>query len=278
MNKLPLHTREQIVKLLVEGSSLRSITRITGCSINTVTKILVDLGRACSVFHYETVKGLKTKKVQCDEVWSFVGSKEKRVIDPKTGDGRGDIWTWVGIDADSKLIVSWLAGERDADTAYYFMNDLQQRLDNRIQLTTDGFKIYLEAIDSTFGSHVDYAMLVKIYGQGSKEDERKYSPAEFVEAKKTVISGNPDKDSISTSFVERQNLSLRMRNRRFTRLTNGFSKKVENHCHSLALYFVHYNFCRVHSSLRVTPAMEAGLTKEIMSIKELLGLIEKYKC
>jgi IS1 family transposase len=277
MNKLPLITREQIVKMLVEGCSLRSITRLTGCSINTVTKLLVDVGRACQVFHYETVKNLNSKKIQCDEIWSFVYAKKKNVPDNKIREA-GDIWTWTAIDADSKLIVSWLTGNRDADTAYYFMQDVAIRLKNKVQLTTDGLRFYLAAVADTFGGDIDFAQLVKIYGENTKEENRKYSPAEWTSSKKTPVIGNPNPKDISTSYIERQNLTMRMSMRRFTRLTNAFSKKIENHGYAVALYFVYYNFAKIHQTLRVTPAMEARLTTEIMSIEEILNLVEKYKC
>jgi IS1 family transposase len=278
MNKLPLSTRTQIIKMLVEGNSLRSITRMTGVSINTVTKLLVEVGQACSIFHYETVKSLNTKRVECDEAWSFVAKKEKNVSNPEKNDGKGDVWTWVGMDSDSKLVIAWLVGERDADTAAYFMEDIARRLNNKVQLTTDGLKAYLEAVEGAFGNNIDYAQLVKIYSMGSEaNNERKYSPSPFTGAKKTPITGNPDPKKISTSYIERQNLTLRMGNRRFTRLTNGFSKKLENHCHSIALHFVYYNFCRIHQTLRVTPAMEAGLTKEVMSVEQIVLLSERYK-
>lgn len=277
MNQLPLSTRAQIIKMMVEGNSLRAISRMTGASFNTIVKLLVNVGRACSIFHYETVKNLKTRRVECDEAWSFVAKKEKNVVNPESGDGVGDVWTWVGMDSETKLVISWLVGERDADTANYFMEDVASRLTSKVQLTTDGLKAYLEAVDNAFGNDIDYAMLVKIYSQGIREDERKYSPAQFTSAKKTRVTGNPDPAKVSTSYIERQNLTMRMHMRRFTRLTNAFSKKLENHCHSIALHFVFYNFCRIHQTLRVTPAMEAGLTQDIMSYEELVLLIDKYK-
>ena len=278
MNKLPLTTRTQIVKMLVEGNSLRSITRMTGCSINTVTKLLVEVGRACHIFHYETVKGLNTKRAELDECWSYTGKKEKNVLNPEKNDGQGDAWTWIGMDSDSKLVISWLVGERDADTAAHFVEDIALRLNNKIQLTTDGLRAYVEAVEGAFGNNIDYAQLVKMYSSGvEKNNERKYSPSPFTGTKKTTIAGNPDPKKISTSYIERQNLTLRMGNRRFTRLTNAFSKKLENHCYSIALHFVYYNFCRIHQTLRVTPAMEAGLTQEIMSVEQLVQIVDKYK-
>jgi IS1 family transposase len=270
MNQLPLSKRTQIVSLLVEGNSIRATCRICDVSKNTVAKLLVDLGKACQKFHDEKVLKVKSKRVQCDEIWSFVYAKAKNV--PEGMKDAGDVWTWTGIDADSKLIISWLVGGRDAETANIFMQDIAGRLANRVQMTTDGLKAYLQAVDDAFGAHIDFAQLVKIYGGVNEHNEKRYSPAECLGARKHEITGNPDPKHISTSHVERQNLTMRMHMRRFTRLTNGFSKKLENHCHALALYFVYYNFCKVHQTLRVTPAMEAGLTKDIMSIEEIVNL------
>lgn len=276
MNKLPLETRTKIINLLVEGSSLRATSRITGTSINTVSKLLVDVGRACMQFHHETVVAVEAKKVQCDEIWSFVYSKDKNVPEGMEGEA-GDVWTWVGIDADTKLVISWLVGDRSAETANVFMQDVAERLKNRVQLTTDGYKAYLEAVDAAFTGEVDYAQLVKMYGGDSKTQDKKYSPSKFVSAKKSNIYGRPDEKHVSTSFVERQNLTMRMHMRRFTRLTNAFSKKVENHNYAIALHFVYYNFCKIHKTLRVTPAMESGLTKDIMEISDIVMLVEKIK-
>jgi IS1 family transposase len=234
------------------------------------------VGRACVKFHNDTVKGVVSKKVQCDEIWSFVYSKNKNVPDGMEGNA-GDVWTWVGIDADTKLAISWLTGGRDADTANIFMKDIASRLATRVQLTTDGLKSYLMAVDTAFTGEVDYAQLVKIYGGESAASEKKYSPSPFIGAKKTPISGNPEDKHISTSFVERQNLTMRMHMRRFTRLTNAFSKKIENHSYAIALHFVYYNFCKIHKTLRVTPAMEAGLTHDLMEIKDIVRLIDNYK-
>lgn len=275
MNKLPIHKKVQIITLLVEGNSLRSCSRIADVSINTVTKLLVDVGRACEKFHNETVIGVSTKRIQCDEIWSFVYSKQKNVPDGME-QVAGDVWTWVGIDADSKLVVSWLVGGRDADSANTFMNDVATRLKNRVQLTTDGLKAYLDAVTDSFGSQIDFAQLVKIYGgsEGNTTTERKYSPAVCTGCNKTTVSGNPDPKHVSTSYVERQNLTMRMHIRRFTRLTNAFSKKIENHCHAIALHFVYYNFVKLHKSLRITPAMAAGLTKKFMSIEDIVKLTD----
>ncbi|HRH63534.1 MAG TPA: IS1 family transposase [Bacteroidia bacterium] len=277
MNKLPLEKRVQIVNLLVEGNSLRAISRITGCSINTVSKMLVDIGKACQIFHDEKVIDVKSKRIQCDEIWSFVYAKEKNVPTEMENKGAGDVWTWVGLDADTKLVVSYFVGNRDAESANIFMQDVAGRLTSRVQLTTDGYRTYIDAVDTAFGADVDYAMLVKIYGSetGNTGNERKYSPVECLGAKKNVVSGNPVKEHVSTSYVERQNLTMRMHMRRFTRLTNAFSKKLENHCYAIALHFVYYNFCKIHKTLRVTPAMEAGLTNDVMEISDIVALLDK---
>jgi IS1 family transposase len=274
MNKLPIEKRVQIINLLVEGSSLRAVSRITGCSINTVTKLLVDVGRACDKFHNETVVNVGSKRIQCDEIWSFVYSKEKNTPEDRK-DRNGDVWTWTAIDADSKLIVSYFVGNRDADSASIFIGDVATRLKNRVQLSTDGLKMYINAVEDSFGAAIDFAQLVKIYGKDSSaSNERKYSPVEYIGAKKTVVTGNPDMKDISTSYVERQNLTMRMHMRRFTRLTNAFSKKIENHCYAIALHFVYYNFAKVHKTLKVTPAMEAGLTKRPMEIIDIVRLVD----
>lgn len=274
MNKLPIEKRVQIINLLVEGNSLRSTSRIADVSINTVTKLLVDVGRACQKFHDENVVMLNTKKAQVDEVWSFVYAKEKNK--PANKEGVGDAWTWTGIDADSKLVISWFVGHRDADSAYEFLSDLASRLIYKIQLTTDSYRVYINAVADVFGSQVDYAQLMKIYGKAANEahPERKYSPADCIGIEKRIITGNPDEKEISTSFVERNNLTMRMHMRRFTRLTNGFSKKLENHCYAIALHFVYYNFCKIHKTLRVTPAMEAKLTKKPMNLEEVVKLAD----
>ena len=277
MNTLPLQKRTQILQLLVEGCSIRSTCRIADVSKNTVTKLLVQVGTACMNFHNEKVKGVKCLRLQADEIWSFVASKEKNTTPEKKEEGNGDAWTWVGIDADSKLVVSWFVGNRSAESAIYFMNDIKERLANRVQLTTDGHHAYLEAVTDAFGSQIDFAQLVKVYGSssdGNSPTERKYSPSKLKSINKIPISGNPDEDHVSTSYVERQNLTMRMSMRRFTRLTNAFSKKLENHCHAIALHFVYYNFCKIHKTLRVPPAMEAGLIKRIMTIEDIANLIK----
>lgn len=274
MNKLPLEKRVQILNLLVEGSSLRSITRVCGVSINTVTKLLIDAGMACATFHDEMVRNVAAKRVQCDEIWSFCYAKDKNVRDAKAApDGAGNIWTWTALDSDSKLMVTWWAGDRSSSTGIVFLRDLQSRLSNRIQLTTDGHGAYLEAAAHTFGKDVDFAQLIKMYKETAVAPGR-YSPAECIGCKTKVIEGNPDPAHISTSHAERQNLTMRMSMRRFTRLTNAFSKKFENHCHSLALYFVYYNWIRKHKKHGTTPAIAAGLTDKQMTMADVAQLID----
>jgi IS1 family transposase len=277
MNQLSLEKRTQIIQMLVEGNSLRSTSRMADVSINTVTKLLVDVGKACQKFHDEKVVKVKSSRVQCDEIWSFVYSKQKNVP-VGMEDEAGDVWTWTGIDADSKLMISWYVGARDFESADYFMHDLKARIANPIQLTTDGHKPYLKAVENAFEGVIDYAMLIKIYGPPSGENptERKYSPNECTGFKIERICGNPDMAAVSTSYVERQNLTMRMHMRRFTRLTNAFSKKIENHCYAIALHFVYYNFAKIHKTLRVTPAMEAGLMDRWMEISDIVRLTEKY--
>jgi IS1 family transposase len=276
VNKLDRKTRTQILGMMVEGVSMRSITRLTGVSKNTVAKLLADAGEACMVYHDKTVRNVQSKRIQCDEIWSFCQMKEKNVPKDKKGTfGIGDVYTWTAIDSDTKLIASWLVGRRDANYANEFIADLKTRLANRVQLTTDGHKPYLQAVEDAFGADIDYAMLVKLYGEPSGHtSERKYSPGECCGSIKGVVCGNPNESKISTSHVERQNLTMRMGMRRFTRLTNGFSKKVENHAYALAIYFVHYNFVRIHQTLRVTPAMEAGITTRLWSMDDIVALIE----
>ncbi len=270
MNKLGTAERAKVVAVLVEGNSLRATARITGVARMTIEKLLRDLGAACVTFHDATVRGLKSQRVQCDEIWSFVGAKEKNATPEQKADGWGDCWTWTGMDADSKLMISWLIADRGHRAADAFMGDVAARLTNRVQLTTDGNAVYLVAVDRAFGTDVDYGQLQKIYtGQGGG----RYSPAMFVGAKRAVVTGDPHPRHISTSYIERQNLTMRMHMRRFTRLTNGFSKKVENHAHNVALHFTYYNFCKVHQSLRVTPAMEAGLSDHVWTLDELVGLL-----
>jgi IS1 family transposase len=273
MNRLDMTTRAQVIRCLVEGNSVRSAVRMTGIAKNTIVKLLAEIGAVCEAYQNKALRNLKSKRIQCDEIWSFVYAKQKNVTpEIAAKQTAGDIWTWTALDADSKLIVSWMIGGRDAGTAKHFMDDLAGRLASRVQLTTDGHRVYLNAVESAFGSEIDYAMLVKIYGTDPTDDS-KYSPAECIDCKPVAISGHPDPRHISTSFVERQNLSMRMMIRRFTRLTNAFSKKVENHAAMLALYFFYYNFCRVHQTLRVTPAMEAGVSDHVWSIEEMVSIL-----
>lgn len=275
MNKLPLQKRVQILQMLCEGSSMRSISRVCDVSINTVAKILAEAGKVCIAFHDENVRGVTAKRVQVDEIWSFTAAKQKNVSGMKKPvDGAGDTWTWTGLDADTKLIVSWFVGGRDGDYAKLFINDLAARLANRVQLTSDGHRAYLEAVEGAFGADVDYAQLVKLYGAAPESRQGKYSPAECIGIKKTRIEGEPDEKHISTSYVERQNLTMRMHMRRFTRLTNAFSKKFESHIHMVALYTVWYNWCRIHKTLRVTPAMAAGLTDKLMGFEDIVALMD----
>lgn len=273
MNRLPLHKRVQILHMLVEGSSMRSISRVVGCSINTVTKLLMDAGNTCFEFHDAMVQGVKSRRVQCDEIWSFYYAKQKNVPKDKQGEA-GDVWTWTAIDADSKLILNWMVGDRSAETANYFMQDLATRLATRVQLTTDGHAAYLEAVEDAFGADIDYATLIKQYGS-NPESEVRYSPPRVVGCSTAMITGRPDAEHISTSYVERQNLTMRMSMRRFTRLTNAFSKKLENHIHALSLYFFFYNFIRIHKALRVTPAMEAGIIDHLMTFDDLVAMIDE---
>jgi IS1 family transposase len=276
MNKLPPAKRIQILSLLCEGASMRSVSRLADVSINTVSKLLVDAGRVCAEFHDEKVRGVRSKRVQVDEIWSFTYAKQKQVKTAKKApEGAGDTWTWTAIDADSKLIISYLVGGRDGEYALAFMDDVRGRLANRVQMTTDGLKAYLVAVEEAFGADIDYAQLVKLYGPAQGvENERRYSPAECIGAKRVKIEGNPNYDDVSTSYVERHNLSIRMGNRRFTRLTNAFSKKLANHIAMLSLYFVHYNFCRMHKTLRCTPAQEAGLVPDVKNMEWVVSLID----
>jgi IS1 family transposase len=274
MNQLSVEKRSQIVAALVEGNSLRATSRMTGASKVTILRLLESLGSACAAYQDKALRNLPCKRIQCDEIWQFCYAKEKNVPAEKVGQfGFGDVWTWVAMCADTKLIAAWALGTRGAGTAYEFMHDLAGRLANRVQLTTDGHRVYLNAVESAFGSDIDYAMLVKIYGHDSANDSR-YSPAECIDCKPIAITGRPDPKHISTSYIERQNLTMRMGMRRFTRLTNAFSKKVENHGHAIALHYMHYNFCRVHQTLRVTPAMEAGIADHIWSLEEVVSLLD----
>ncbi|TMI99212.1 MAG: DDE-type integrase/transposase/recombinase [Alphaproteobacteria bacterium] len=276
MNKLPLETRTQILSMLCEGSSMRSISRVCDVSINTVSKLLIDAGKACAAFHDATVQNVNTRRCQVDEIWSFTAAKQKNVRTMKAPvEGAGDTWTWTALDADSKLIISWLVGGRDGDYAMAFMDDLRSRLANRVQLTSDGHRAYLEAVEGAFGGDVDYAQLVKLYGPISEGAKGRYSPAECIGARKERIEGNPDPKHVSTSYAERQNLTMRMQMRRFTRLTNAFSKKFENHMHMVALYTVWYNFVKQHKSLKgLSPAMAAGVSNTLWSVTDLAEMVD----
>ena len=275
MNRLSLEKRTQILKCLVEGNSIRATARICDVVKNTVMKLLVEVGGACMDYHDKHVRNISSKRVQCEEIWAFCYCKEKNIPRDKVGLwGYGDVYTWTALCADSKLMVSWMVGKRDAIWARRFINDLAERLTDRIQLTTDGHKVYLNAVGSEFGTDIDYAMLVKVYGESPEQNEKRYSPAKYVASTKEVVSGDPDPQHISTSYVERQNLTMRMGMRRFTRLTNGFSKKVANLAYAVSLHFMYYNFVRIHQSLRVTPAMEAGVTDRLWTIEDITQLAE----
>lgn len=274
MNKLTKEKQRQVVAALVEGNSIRATCRMTGVAKNTIVKLLVDIGKVCSEYQDKALRNLLCKKIQCDEIWAFCYAKEKNVPKDKKGQfGYGDVWTFTALDADTKLIPSWYIGRRDIACATDFMKDLANRLKNRVQLTTDGHKMYLEAVEDAFGSEIDFSQLIKIYGN-SEESQKRYSPAQCIGTEKIKINGNPKEESVSTSYVERQNLTMRMNMRRFTRLTNAFSKKVENLGHALALHFMYYNFCRIHQTLRMTPAMKAKVTGRLWDIEDILSLLD----
>jgi IS1 family transposase len=275
MNKLSSQDRARILHLLCEGNSIRAVTRLTGASKNTVSKLLEDAGKACLAFHDANVRNVKAQRIQVDEIWSFTYAKQKNVAAAKAApEDAGDTWTWTAIEANTKLIVSYLVGGRDSEYAMAFMDDLRSRLATRVQLTSDGHKAYLEAVEGAFGGDIDYAMLVKIYGASPEGAKGRYSPAECTGARKQRIEGSPDYAHVSTSYVERQNLTMRMHMRRFTRLTNGFSKKVENHAYAVALHMMYYNFVRIHSKLRMTPAMAAGVSDRLWEVSDIVELVE----
>jgi IS1 family transposase len=278
MNKLDAKDRAQILHLLCEGSSIRAVTRLTGASKNTVAKLLVDAGKACAEYQDKAFRNLTCKRIQVDEIWSFVYAKAANAPAEKKAAGEaGDVWTWTALCADTKLMPSWLVSDRSADAATEFMLDLQGRLANRVQLTSDGHGAYLRAVEDAFGDDIDYAMLVKVYGQTSEREARRYSPPPCVGAIKGAVTGRPDPKHISTSYAERQNLNIRMHTRRFTRLTNAFSKKVENHAHSVALFAMYYNFVRIHKTLRVTPAMAAGVTDRLWEIGDIVDVLQGWE-
>jgi IS1 family transposase len=275
MKKLATADRAQILQLLCEGMAIRAVCRVTGASKNTVAKLLADVGQACMAYHNEHVRNLKARRVQVDEAWAFIYAKQKNVAAAKAAPaGAGDVWTWVALDADSKLAISYFVGGRDGECAAWFMQDVADRVANRIQLTSDGHRAYLEAVEGAFGADIDYAMLVKIYGASSDGAKGRYSPAECIGAEKHRITGNPSRKHVSTSYSERANLTMRMHMRRFTRLTNAFSKKVENHAYSVALHMMYYNFVRIHQTLRETPAMAAGVTKKLWEVSDIVALWE----
>ena len=278
MNKLSQKDRAQVLQMMAEGISLRAITRLTGISRTTLHKLLEDAGQAFSDYQDCTLVNLRCKRIQVDEVWAFCYAKQKNVPTAKSApEGAGDIWTWVGLDAENKLAVSWHVGGRDGDEAIIFMDDIAKRLANRVQLTSDGHKAYLEAVEGAFGADIDYAQLIKIYGAAPEEAKGRYSPSECTGTQKIKITGNPDQKHVSTSYVERQNLNIRMGNRRMTRLTNAFSKKADNHAHMMSIYFMHYNFVRIHKTLRITPAMASGVTSKLWEMSDMVQVLEDWE-
>jgi IS1 family transposase len=277
MNKLTSERRAQILGMMVEGNSIRAIVRMTGASKNTVVKLLEDAGEAFSEYQDRVLRNLPCRRLQLDEIWAFCYAKQRNVMTAKAApEEAGDIWTWVAIDAETKLVPSWRVGDRDGETAIEFVCDLSKRLANRVQVTSDGHRAYLEAVEAAFGADVDYAQLIKLYGDAPAPKGR-YSPAQIQGAKMFCCTGKPDPKHISTSYVERQNLTMRMSMRRFTRLTNGFSKKAANHLHSVAIHFMHYNFVRIHQSLRITPAMAAGVTSKLWSLIDMVAVIDEWE-
>jgi IS1 family transposase len=278
MNKLSTKERAHIIGMMCEGMAIRAISRLTGASKNTIAKLLREAGEACSAYQDAKLRHLPCQRIQVDEIWSFVGAKQKNVPEGEKRLGRGDVWTWTAICADTELVPTWFVGRRDMDHAVEFLRDLKGRLANRVQLTSDGHSVYMRAVDTTFGDEVDFAQLQKIYGEPSHSHEahRRYSPAPCIGAKKEAIIGNPDVAHVSTSFAERQNLNIRMGLRRFTRLTNAFSKKMENHCHALSIYFMHYNFARIHQTLRVTHAMAVGVVDKLWDLEDIVRKVDEY--
>lgn len=274
VNRLPMSRRVAVVAALVEGSSINAISRMTGLAKHTILKLLEDMGCVCAMYHHRQVRGLRARRIQADEIWAFVGAKHKNATPEQKAAGWGDVWTWTAIDADTKLCISYLVGGRDTGWAMDFMADCAYRIISRPQITTDAHKPYLKAVEEAFGGDADYAALHKVYGASSVEDQRRYSPAACIGCDMKTVSGVPDPAHVSTSHVERQNLTMGMSMRRFTRLTNAFSKKIENHGHAVALHFMHYNFCRIHKTLRVTPAMEAGIADHVWSLEELVSLLD----
>lgn len=283
MNQLTREKRVSVIAPLVEGNSIRSTVRMTGVAKNTVVKLLADIGQACQRYHDKVMANLPCRRLQVDEIWVFCYAKQKNVPAEYQGQfGYGDVWTWVAVDADTKLVPSWLLGLRDAEWANTFISDLASRLKNRVQLTSDGLKCYLSAVEDAFGGDIDYATLIKLYGSEKVDSQEsiaahKYSPGQVTGCQSAAMQGNPDPRYISTSYVERQNLTMRMQMRRFTRLTNGFSKKVENLNYAIALHFMYYNLCRIHQTLRITPAMAAGVTNHLWSIEDLAGLLDNVE-
>jgi len=274
MNKLSTEKRAQILSCLVEGMGINATSRINKVSKNTVLKLLRDVGKACSEYQDKVFRNLPCKRLECDEIWSFCYAKKKNVPKQyKNKFGYGNVWTWTAIDAETKLVPSWLVGDRDANTAYKFMKDLASRLRGKVQLTTDGYKPYLDAVEHAFGIDVDYSILIKIYGKDI-EGDKKYSPPKIIDTNSKAIIGNPNPKHVSTSYVERNNLTMRMSMRRFTRLTNAHSKKIENHIYAISLHFMYYNFCKIHQTLRVSPAMEAGLTDRLWDIEDIINLLD----
>lgn len=275
MNKLKPEKQKQIIAALIEGNSIRATCRMTDTAKGTVLKLLADVGKACKEYQDKVFHDLTCKRIECDEIWSFCYAKQKNVPEQLQGKfGFGDVWTFTAICADSKLVPSWHIGRRDLVNATIFMKDLARRLKNRVQLTTDGHRMYLDSVEEAFGSEIDFSQLIKIYGVSEEEREKRYGPAKCLGTEKIRIKGNPDNKNVSTSYVERQNLTMRMSMRRFTRLTNAFSKKVENLGYAVALHFMYYNFCRIHQTLRVTPTMAAGVTDRLWDIEDILNIIQ----